>query len=81
MFGQLGLQLISDMSVRICSEASIAENPLLAAVFYENCFDQILVKETEKLFLLLQSEFPSKIISQERQTDDREIKCDLVFKN
>ena len=33
MFVQLGLQLISDMSMRICSEASIAENPLLHAVF------------------------------------------------
>ena len=32
MFVKLGLQLISDMSIRIYSEASIAENPLLAAV-------------------------------------------------
>ena len=33
MFVQLGLQLISDMSMRIYSEASIAESPLLGAVF------------------------------------------------
>jgi len=33
MFVQLGLQLISDMSIRIYSEASIAENPLLSAGF------------------------------------------------
>jgi hypothetical protein len=32
MFGQMGLQLIKDMSMRICSEASIAESLLLAAV-------------------------------------------------
>ena len=32
MFVKLGLQLNSDMSIRICSEASIAESPLLAAV-------------------------------------------------
>ncbi len=32
MFVQLGLQLISDISMRTYSEASIAENPLLAAV-------------------------------------------------
>ena len=32
MFVKLGLQLIRDMSMRIYSEASIAENPLLAAV-------------------------------------------------
>jgi len=32
MFVQLGLQLNSDMSMRICSEASIAESPLLAVV-------------------------------------------------
>ena len=31
MFGQMGLQLIGDMSMRIYSEASIAENPLLSA--------------------------------------------------
>jgi hypothetical protein len=31
MFVQLGLQLISDMSMRIYSEASIAESPLLGA--------------------------------------------------
>jgi len=31
MFVQLGLSLNSDMSMRICSEASIAESPLLAA--------------------------------------------------
>jgi len=31
MIGQLGLQLISDMSMRLCSAASIAESPLLAA--------------------------------------------------
>jgi hypothetical protein len=29
MFVQLGLQLISDMSMRICSEVSVAENPML----------------------------------------------------
>jgi hypothetical protein len=36
MFVKLGLQLISDMSMRIYSEASIAESPLLAAVFLVN---------------------------------------------
>jgi len=36
MFGQLGLQLISDMSMRMCSEASIAESPLLYAVYFES---------------------------------------------
>src|SRR5688572_27665426 len=35
MFVKMGLQLISDMSIRICSEASIAENPLLAAVRFQ----------------------------------------------
>jgi hypothetical protein len=30
----MGLKLISDMSMRIYSEASIAENPLLAAVLF-----------------------------------------------
>jgi len=34
MFVQLGLQLISVISMRIYSEASIAESPLLAAVLY-----------------------------------------------
>jgi hypothetical protein len=34
MFVQMGLQLISDMSMRIYSEASMAENPLLAAVTF-----------------------------------------------
>ena len=34
MFVQLGLQLISDMSMRIYSEASIAENPLLGALIF-----------------------------------------------
>ena len=32
MFGQMGLQLSSDMSMRMYSVASIAENPLLAVV-------------------------------------------------
>jgi hypothetical protein len=32
MFVQLGLELINVISMRICSEASIAESPLLAAV-------------------------------------------------
>ena len=35
MFVQLGLQLISDMSIRIYSEANIAENPLLAVGFVQ----------------------------------------------
>jgi len=34
MFVQLGLRLSSDMSIRIYSEASIAENPLLAVVLF-----------------------------------------------
>ena len=40
MFVQLGLQLKSDMSIRIYSDASIAENPLLVAVHagIETCF-------------------------------------------
>jgi hypothetical protein len=47
MFGQLGLQLISDISMRIYSEASIAENPLLVAVLFRkvrvrNCVDAFL---------------------------------------
>ena len=34
MFVQLGLKLISDMSMRIYSEASIAESPLLGVVLF-----------------------------------------------
>ena len=37
-----GMQLISDMTMRICSEVSIAENPFLAAVLVIECFFQIM---------------------------------------
>jgi len=38
MFVQLGLQLISDMTMRIYSEAGIAESPLLYACAYLDVF-------------------------------------------